>query len=130
MSIIAASFVVVAFAILAYAVRLPPKAMEVFEISRSSIAIWHDTTMLDDEKEAWFRSHSLRLIILTGNLAGGTAIALSAPFGVVFLFDLFGFPLLQGTVSTLLSWKFLVVVTAVALVIYYSGTRWTIGRFH
>ena len=57
--------------------------------------------MGDDEKERILRDQSLHLFALVGILAGGSALAIVLPLGVVWLLEVIGVASLAAVLSTL-----------------------------
>lgn len=123
MSILGATFVAIGFAILAHWVGLVSKSREVFEVSRTAAKILGDRSMGGEDKEKLLQNHSLRLFALLGTLLAGSAMSLLVPFGILWLIDLAGYPLLDQTVSMLQRGEFLVGATVAGFAVFYVLRR-------
>ena len=122
MSLALAVGVVLGFAGVLHLLELPARAAEVGRRSREALDTLRDRGLDDDAKERALRRHSLRLLVLMGNLLGGSALALGLSLGGVWLLDRAGLASLPAVWSVLESPGFLA-VTVVA------GTGlWLVGR--
>lgn len=83
MNLALAIFVVVGFAGVLELLRLPEHARAVGQRSQDAFAVLQNESLDDREKEEALQSHSRRLFVLLGILAGGSALALGGPLALV-----------------------------------------------
>jgi hypothetical protein len=110
--------VVIMFVVLIYLLRLVRQAQEVLAISRDSMGVLRDASLDDEAKERFFQTSAIRLFRLLVLMLVGTAIALLAPIGVIWLLDLAGIVSLDAVLAILVRWDFIVAATVVGIVAY------------
>lgn len=115
MSVIGAVVVVGLFVWLVHVLRLVPLAKDAIAISRRSAAIMRDSTLDDDAKESAMQQSAVRLMKLSFMLLVGSAVALAAPMGVIWLLEVAGLVSLDDVVAILLRWDVLVLATVVGI---------------
>lgn len=115
MSVGGAVVVVGLFVWLVHVLKLVPLAKDAIAISRRSAAIMGDSTLDDDAKETAIQQSAVRLIKLSFLLLVGSAVALAAPMGVIWLLEVVGLVSLDAVVTILLRSDFLVLATVVGI---------------
>ena len=123
MSFALAVFVVVGFAATIEYFDLPDRARTVGERSSRSLAILRNDSLGDREKEKALQSQSRELFRLLGILAGGSALALGLPLGIVWVLGRLGVGSFWGTMSILERIDFLAGVTVVGGAGYFLMRR-------
>lgn len=123
MSVISASFVVLAFATLAHLTGLIPRFSEVMKYAHNAMEIFRDPEKSDIEKETVLQQLTIKLVTLFGILLAGIAIAVTIPIGILWLIDLAGYPILDTTLDMLQRWDFLLAATIICTILYYSLRR-------
>ena len=118
-----ALFVVVGFAATIEYFDLPNRARTVGKRSSRSLAVLRDDSLGDREKEEALQSQSRELFRLLGILAGGSALALGLPLGVVWLLGQVEIGSFWGTMSILERIDFLAGVTVVGGAGYFLMRR-------
>ena len=116
---ISASFVVITFAILSYYLGVISRSREAISIAQSAGKILRDNKIEDGDKEKILQRSSLRLFGLLGMLLFGSAIALLAPFGLLWVIEMAGYPIIDETLIMLQRWEFLVGATVVGFIVFY-----------
>ncbi len=123
MNLLGATLVVIVFAILVHLLGLVPRTMEVVARSRESTAVLKDPKLDDDAKEKALQGLAMRLFVLLGFLIVGSAVALLAPVGMIWLLDIAGMVSLDGVLDMLQRWEFLIAATILGVGIYLAVWR-------
>jgi hypothetical protein len=110
--------VVIMFVVLIYVLRLVRQAQEVLAISRDSMGVLRDASLDDETKEKFFQTSAIRLFRLLLLMLVGTAIALLAPIGVIWLLDRAGIVSLDAVLAILVRWDFIVAASVVSIGAY------------
>lgn len=118
MNWLGASLMVVIFAMLIHLVKMVQFSIEVVQQSKRSVAVMLNSELDDDAKEVALRSHAVNLFTLLILLIAGSAVALLAPVGLIWILDLAGFFSFKGVLEILQRWDFLVGATIVGIGIY------------
>ncbi len=119
MNFVLAVFVVVGFAVTIERLHLPARAREVGRHSTASLDVLRDDSLDDVAKEEALQDRSRQLFRLLGILAGGSALALGLPLGIVWLFDQVGVGSFGETLAVLQRIDFLAGTTVVGLLAYF-----------
>ena len=101
------------FLLVVRAVGLFRKPAAVYGISRQAMQDLRHPELDDDAKERLMRRHALALGWLFLQLTAGGAVALASPLAVLWGLDRIGLLSLDATMTALVSWEFLIGVTAV-----------------
>jgi hypothetical protein len=104
---IAAGFLVTGFVVLAKSFGLVEKSGDVVLLSRRSLAIVRNPNLSDDTKEVALQQNAKRLFALAFSLALGTAAAVLAPTGVIWLCDRLGWISLASVFEVAVSRTFI-----------------------
>lgn len=118
-----ACLVVAGFVVLAHFVGLIPRTAEVVSRSKESIAVLKDPQLDDDAKEQFMQRNAVALFKLLALLLLGSAIALLAPFAVIWLAEKVGLLSLDSTMEMLLRWDFLLGATVVGFAAFFGMRR-------
>jgi len=118
MNLLGATLVVILFAVLVHVVRLVRWTTEVVAESRESAAVLKNPGLDDEEKEKALQKHAIRLCVLFLLLVLGSAVALLAPVGLIWLMDAAGLISLDGVLDMLQRWDFLAAATVIGSGIY------------
>lgn len=123
MNLLGCLIVILLFVFLIRRLNLVAYVHEVTARSRDAATIFRDPNLSDDEKEARMQKHSLRLLVLFVILVTGSAVALFAPIGVIWLLDLAGLFSLDGVLHTLMRWDFIAATTVLGIAVYFIVKR-------
>ena len=118
MSLLGAVFIVIGFAAIAYLLRLPKYAGEVFTKVNSAMLALRDPDLGDDQKEKLLQQYAIRMFALLGILTGGSVLALTVPLGLVWTLGLVQIMSFDGVLETLVQWEFIVGTCVIGLVAY------------
>jgi hypothetical protein len=116
---VAALFIVVAFLVLAWVLRVQAHAAEVMQRSRRAVAAMRDASLSEREKERSMREQARRLFVLFVILTASGVIALLVPIGLLAALEAMGLLDLGKVMETALSWEFLVVVSLIGIVWFF-----------
>lgn len=119
MTILAATFVVVAFALLAHFIGLIRWTTEVMTHAREASAVLGDASLDDLAKEKAIQRTALSMFKLLGLLLIGSIAALGFPIGAVWLADIVGVLSFDAVMAMLVRWEFLLVATVAGFGIFY-----------
>jgi hypothetical protein len=122
-SFLAATFVVVAFALTIERLNLAARGREVVSRATECLKVLRDPSMDDEAKERILQHQALRLFGLFWVLIGGGILALGLPLSAVWLLDLVGVMSVAAVLSVLGRIEFLVGVTVVGSVVFLL-LRW------
>lgn len=114
---IGAAILFIGFVILFQILGLVTKSQDVVRISRHSLDIIRSPSLSDEEKESRLQQNSQKLLGLFLILAGGGAIAVALPLGVLWLGDRLGWLSLASSLETAISPLFLIVSGILAVVL-------------
>lgn len=119
MSVIGASLVVAGFAVLAHYIGLLRWTGEVMGHVKKSMSVLKDSQLDDYAKEKALKSSSIKLFRLLGLLIVGSATAVLAPVGLVWLLDAIDLMSLDEVMDMLMRWDFLMTATIVGLLTFF-----------
>ena len=120
MNLIGAIGVVVLFAVLIQILDMVGRTRQVVTIAVASMRVAANAEIADDEKEKMLRNSAIRLTGLLLYLVVGGLLALIAPAALVTLLDAAGVMSSDAVFELLLSWKFIVAGTFVAIGVYFG----------
>ncbi len=123
MSLLWATFVVAAFAVIIELLALPERARQVATRSTECLRVLRDPALDDDTKERELRRQAIRLFTLTGILAGGSILAIALPMAVIWLLELGGAASLEEVLGVLARIDFLVGAAVVGTFAYVMVGR-------
>jgi hypothetical protein len=127
MSLVLATLVVIAFAVIIERLEFAERSREVVDRARNCVEIVRDPSMDDDAKASGLQRQAVRLFGLFGIFLVGGLAAILLPLGVVWLLELAGVASLGGVLSVLERLDFLLaamlVGTATYLVLRRVGRR-------
>lgn len=124
MSLFLAVLVAVAFAAIVERTGLPAHAAEVMRRARGSLAVVTDRALTDDQKERRLRAEALRLFVLLGRMAGGSALALGLPLALLWFGDRLGWMSMPEVLDVLMRVDFIVGISvAGGLVLWWMSRR-------
>ena len=112
-----ALILVVGFIFLFQILGLVKKSQDVGRIANTSLNIIRSTKLSDEQKESQLQQNSQKLFGLFFILAGGGAIAVGLPIGVLWLGDRLGWLSLSATLNTAVSPAFLIASSILAVVL-------------
>jgi hypothetical protein len=107
MALAGAIFLVVGFVALVRMFRLMKKCGDVFDLVKSSLAVFRNPALDDDAKESALQSYARQLFALFLFLTLGAALALALPAGVIWILDVLQVVSLRAVIEVTLSWQFL-----------------------
>jgi hypothetical protein len=116
---------VAAFAGIAERARLPAHVRDAVQRARESYAVVSDRSLTDDQKERRLREETPRLMALLGRIVFGSLLALALPLGVLWALDRIGLISLPDVLDVLVRVDFLLVVSALGILAF-----WTVRRRH
>lgn len=119
MSLIGASMVVIAFAVLAHYIGLARWTGEVMVHSRQAAAVLRDSTLDDLAKEKAVQVAAIQLFKLLGKLIMGSIAAVSLPIGAIWLADTGGLVSFDGVLAMLVRWEFLLAATGIGFMVFF-----------
>ena len=123
MTLGAAIFAVIGFALVARGAGLVRNTGAVFARTQDAVGIMRSRELDDEEKEKALQRHALGLFGLLGKLVLGSAAALGAPLALVWLLEAAGVLSLAAVLDTLVEPRFLVAATAIGFAVHYLGGR-------
>lgn len=118
MNLALAVFVVIGFAGVLELLNLPTHARSVGERSQEAFSVLQDESLSDREKEEALQTHSGRLFLLLGILAGGSALALGGPLAIVWGAERLGLGSFSAVLGILQRLDFLAATIVVGLLGY------------
>jgi hypothetical protein len=86
---------------------LMKKCGDVFDLVKSSLAVFRNPALDDDAKESALQSYARQLFALFLFLTLGAALALALPAGVIWILDVLQVVSLRAVIEVTLSWQFL-----------------------
>ncbi len=107
----AAAFIVLGFMAIAQLLRIPARAGEAVNQSKSALTILRNKELDELEKEKAVQAFATRLFLLFLVLTVTAAIALAIPIGIVWLGDLMGIVDFEQALDQTLSWQVLLGAT-------------------
>lgn len=123
----AAGFLVVGFVVFAKLFGLVEKSGDVVAVSRGSLAILRDRSLSDDEKETSLQKNAGQLFRLAFSLGLGSAAAVLAPLGMLWVCDRLGWVSLASACDTAVSPPFL--AASGVLVVVPLVVSWRLRKF-
>jgi hypothetical protein len=121
--LIGASFVVIAFAVLAHYIGLLRWTNEVMRHARTATAVLQNTALDDLAKEKAMRRASIELFKLLGLLTVGSIIAVALPVAAVWFADVAGVLSFDAVMAMLIRWEFLLAATVFGFSVYFLLQR-------
>jgi len=118
MNLLGATLVVIIFAVLVHVVGLLRRTMEVVALSKDSVSVFRNPGLDDEAKEKALQKHAVRLFVLLVLLILGSAVALLAPVGMIWLLGMAGMFSVDGVLDMLQRWDFLIAATVIGVGIY------------
>ena len=122
MTYVGAIFLVVGFMAIVFGLGAVSRAKEVIDRSRQALADLKNAELHDDEKERLIQGHAIRLFALFFMLVGIGVLGLGAPTLVLWLADQLGWVSFHDVMALTVSWKFLVVVSVVCILVMWVGS--------
>lgn len=119
MSLIGASLVVIAFAVLAHYIGLARWTGEVMVHSRQAAAVLQDNSLDDLAKEKAMQVAAIQLFKLLGLLIMGSLTAVSLPIGAIWLADTGGLLSFDDVLAMLVRWEFLLAATVIGCTVFF-----------
>lgn len=123
MSLLLATFVVAAFALVLERLRLPVRAREVGSRAVRSLEVLRDPGLDDQAKETALRQQAGALVVLVGILAGGSLLALGLPLFAVWLLDVLGLASFGSVLAILERVDFLIAAALIGSATYLLVRR-------
>lgn len=114
-----AIFLVVGFIVILKLFKLVDKATRVIEISRQSVADLRSSEMDDDAKEVAMQAHAKQLFALFFLLTLGGVAAIFLPLAVIVVFDRLELVSLDGVLSIVLGWPFIIATTIILFLVLF-----------
>jgi hypothetical protein len=121
--VIGASFVVIAFAVLAHYIGLIRWTGEVVRHARRANEVLQNSALDDFTKEKAVQSVAIELFKLLGLLSVGSIIAVGLPIAVVWLAGAAGMLSFDAVMVMLLRWEFLLAATVVGTAVFFLLRR-------
>lgn len=119
MSLVLATLVVVAFAVLLERLSVAGRARAVADRAARSLRVLRDSELSDAEKERALRRDAVHLAGQSGMIIGLSLLALLVPLGGVWLMDRAGWVVTSDVIAILQRIDFLVAATVVGTGAYY-----------
>jgi hypothetical protein len=122
-SVIGATLVVIAFAVLAHYIGLIDWTGEVTRHARKATAVLQNSALDDLAKEKAMQSAAIELFKLLGLLTGGSIIAVALPIAAVWLADAAGVLSFDAVMAMLIRWEFLLAATVIGFAVFFLLRR-------
>lgn len=120
---LAASFIVVAFAVLLVRLRVVSSSREVIALSRQAMAVITDQTLTDRDKERRLQAYTGALLKAFLFIVVGSAAAVGVPILLVWALEFTGVLQLNAVLAVTVSWSFLLAATLVSVPLFYLLSR-------
>src|SRR5690606_3185459 len=120
---LAASFIVVAFAVLLVRLRVVSSSREVIALSRQAMAVITGQTLTDRDKERRLQAYTGALLKAFLFIVVGSAAAVGVPILLVWALEFTGVLQLNAVLAVTVSWSFLLAATLVSVPLFYLLSR-------
>ena len=114
-----ATFIVVGFLILIKVLLVIDNSLKVIHIAKEAAAVVTSKELDDLSKEKQLQAASIDLMKLFVIILIGSIAALGIPAGLVYLLNFSGIGSWDDTMSTTLSWPFIIASTVVGCIAFY-----------
>jgi hypothetical protein len=121
--VIGASFVVIAFAVLAHYIGLIRWTGEVMRHAQRANQVLQNSALDDFTKEKAVQSVAIALFKLLGLLSLGSIVAVALPLALVWLAGLAGMLSFDAVMAMLVRWEFLLAATVVGTALFFLLRR-------